>query len=188
MSSYYNSYYGETRNDDGSTSYYNSYYGETRNGDGSTSYYNDYYGETRNGDGSTSYYNGYYGDSTSYSSYDGGSSYSDDSSGEGCFITTACVKAKGFSDDCFELSILRKYRDKLVKEDDNINKVVKGYYRTAPQLVEILNKQPNKQDIYEHIYNELVVKSIGFLIDGEYYKAVDQYKKVYEELIEKYKS
>ncbi|MCM1009082.1 MAG: hypothetical protein NC485_14435 [Ruminococcus flavefaciens] len=183
--SYYNSYYGETSNSDGSKSYYNDYYGTTNNGDGSSSYYNGYYGETYGGDGSKSYYNGYYGGSSSYYS---GSDYSsnDDNSGGGCYISTACIKAKGFSDDCFELSILRKYRDKLVEEDTEIRRVVKEYYNAAPKLIAVINRQPDKQRIYEYIYDNLVVLSIKYLIEEDYQRAVAQYRKIYEELKKKY--
>ena len=39
---------------------------------------------------------------------DDGSSDDNDS---GCFLTTACIRAKGLPDDCMELQTLRAYRD-----------------------------------------------------------------------------
>ena len=36
----------------------------------------------------------------------------------GCFLTSACVEARGLPDDCYELRVLRNFRDSyLVKQD-----------------------------------------------------------------------
>ena len=36
---------------------------------------------------------------------------------EGCFITSACCKALGLADDCFELRALRRYRDDVLAHE-----------------------------------------------------------------------
>lgn len=47
----------------------------------------------------------------------------------GCFLTTACCNYKGLSDDCEELTILRKFRDTFVPVE-----LVEEYYRIAPNI------------------------------------------------------
>ena len=47
-------------------------------------------------------------------------------------FTTACVKSKGLSDDCIELSTLRKFRDEYILNLENGEKDIKEYYDTAP--------------------------------------------------------
>lgn len=35
----------------------------------------------------------------------------------GCFVTTACVKMLGLPDDCREMTVLRNFRDSLLKTE-----------------------------------------------------------------------
>ena len=187
-SSYYDSTYGQTYSPDGYSAYYDSKYGQTYSPDGYSSYYDDKYGQTYSLDGSSSYYDNKYGSNysstyTSYYSSDSDSSssyYSDDS--EGCYISTACIKAKHFSDDCFELMILRKYRDQLVQSDVEVRCAVQDYYTKAPNIVSKINSSADKDKIYDFIYKELVVASISYLVKGDYKNAVNQYRKVFEQL------
>ena len=189
-SSYYDSKYGQTYSTDGYSSYYDDKYGQTYSTDGYSSYYDDKYGQTYSTDGYSSYYDSKYGTNYStsnytsyYSSDDNNSSssyYSDDSGG--CYISTACIRAKHFSDDCFELMILRKYRDQLVQTDEDVRRAVQDYYIKAPDIVSKINDSPNKNMIYDFIYKELVVASISYLVKGDYKNAVNQYRKVFEQL------
>ncbi len=36
------------------------------------------------------------------------------SNGDSCFLTTACCELVGLDDDCFELTVLRRYRDTVL--------------------------------------------------------------------------
>ena len=188
MSSYYNSTYGETYIPGQGTAYYNSTYGETKMPDGSTVYYNSTYGESRSSSYySASYYNSVYGETKTP---DGKTKYTNSTYGEtsstDCYISSACVYAKDLPDDCYELTILRKYRDQLVAEDPAIRSVVEEYYQNAPGLIHLIEDQPNRMEIYEYIYNELVMKSVQHLINGDIAAAINQYKTVYMELKDKY--
>lgn len=43
--------------------------------------------------------------------------YKAGTSSGGCFLTSACTEAKGLADDCYELTMLRAFRDEyLVKQ------------------------------------------------------------------------
>lgn len=103
-----------------------------------------------------------------------------------CFITTAAVTHMGLKDDCEELTILRKYRDKLVKEDPEFKKIVLEYYRVAPKIVEKINESEEKEEILDNIYKELVVPVTYYLKNGQINEAKDHYIKIYDELKEKY--
>lgn len=62
-----------------------------------------------------------------------------DSSGNssgGCFITTAVCEYFGKEDDCYELTMLRSFRDNWLAEQKNGKLEIRLYYDCAPKLVE----------------------------------------------------
>ena len=75
----------------------------------------------------------------------------------GCYLTSACMSAKGdeFSDDCYELSLLRGFRDSYVKE--NYPEDIATYYKIAPEIVEKVEKSEDNVKVFEKMYNELVL-------------------------------
>lgn len=60
--------------------------------------------------------------------------------GIGCYLTTSCIKhfKENFDDNCFELTILRWFRDNFVSQDD-----IEHYYKIAPIIVEGIEKTSN---------------------------------------------
>lgn len=73
----------------------------------------------------------------------------------GCFITTACVTSQGLPDDCYELQVLRKFRDTYVVAQLGGKKLLDEYYITAPLIVEQINKQRNAVAIYQELYKNI---------------------------------
>lgn len=75
----------------------------------------------------------------------------------GCYLTSACMSAKGeeFSDDCYELSLLRGFRDSYVKE--KYPEDIAIYYEIAPKIVEKVEKSEDNVKVFEKMYNELVL-------------------------------
>lgn len=76
----------------------------------------------------------------------------DRASEDGCFITTACVKSMGLPDDCYELKILRRFRDKYVGNLANGKSVIERYYFLAPQIIKAINKRKDRSRVYDSIY------------------------------------
>lgn len=82
--------------------------------------------------------------------------YKERSSGSrGCFLTTVCCEEKGLPDDCFELTMMRKYRDEVLKKTEQGQKIVDFYYEQAPRIVKQIKKSDKKGEICEWIYNEI---------------------------------
>lgn len=98
------------------------------------------------------------------------------SSGGGCYLTSACVEAKGLTDDCKELTVLRNFRDTYMKNTAEGCTDICEYYHTAPVIVEEIKKLPNSMEIFENIYNELVVPCVKLIENGELEKAYLHYK------------
>ena len=66
-----------------------------------------------------------------------------------CYLTTACMKHFNveFDDNCYELQVLRWFRDNFVSIED-----VNHYYKTAPIIVDGINKSADYENIYLDIY------------------------------------
>lgn len=103
----------------------------------------------------------------------------------GCFITTACLKRfqDNFDDDCYELTELRFLRDSFVKVQHPED--VEEYYRIGPIIVEAINSQPNSDEIYADIYENLVMATIS-MSKVSFEAAYKLYKDYVQKLKEKY--
>ena len=51
-----------------------------------------------------------------------------DSSSGPCFLTSACVEAKGLADDCHELSVLRNFRENYLRTVPEGRREIAEYY------------------------------------------------------------
>ncbi len=101
----------------------------------------------------------------------------------GCFLTTACMKNKGvnFVDDCEELSVLRWFRNNFVSSFDT-----EHYYTTAPIIVEAISKCEDENEIYEKIYNSVIVSCVNLIKKEEYNQAYNIYRACVLTLEERY--
>ena len=114
-------------------------------------------------------------------------SWSDSSGGGGgCYITTACVDHMGLADDCHELSVLRKYRDKLVAEDESFRFKILEYYRKAPLIVQRIEEDDDRDMILEGLYRDMVARCVSLLESGQPEEAKNVYLDSYENLANRY--
>lgn len=90
-----------------------------------------------------------------------------------CYLTSACVKYFGdnFDDKCYELNILRWFRDNFVSAED-----IHHYYEVAPIIVEAINREKNSNIIYDYIYDNIVDYCIKQILLGNYEAAYVRYK------------
>jgi hypothetical protein len=79
----------------------------------------------------------------------------DKSDEDNCFITTACVKYYGYDDDCYQLQTLRKFRDTYMLNSLKGKQLVEEYYSIAPHLVQRLETDDNKKEIFEKIFHQI---------------------------------
>ena len=95
------------------------------------------------------------------------------SSGSGCYLTSACMRhyLTNFDDNCYELTVLRWFRDNFVSEED-----IKHYYKTAPMIVEAIEQEEHKDIIYNYIYDNIVDACVEAIENGNYEFAYNRYK------------
>ena len=82
-----------------------------------------------------------------------------------CFLTTACCVEVGLADDCFELTALRRYRDRVLARRPGGAAEIELYYALAPVLLRALAPEPRKRDLlrlyFTHILPCAVLAACG---------------------------
>ncbi|MDX1417672.1 MAG: CFI-box-CTERM domain-containing protein [Candidatus Promineifilaceae bacterium] len=77
-------------------------------------------------------------------------------SGGGCYISTAVCTALGKPDDCYELELLRHYRDTSVRSLAGGDELIAHYYAAAPRLVARMQSRPDSEQILQYIYKRFL--------------------------------
>ena len=108
------------------------------------------------------------------------------SSDGGCFLTSACVEAMGKADDCEELTILRAYRDGWLAAQPGGKEEIDEYYRIAPQIVNKIKLSEKAQEVFAHIYNDMVRPCVELIKEKRYEAAYVTYKEQTALLASKY--
>ena len=100
-----------------------------------------------------------------------------------CYLTTACMKhfSEEFDDKCYELKMLRWFRDAFVSKED-----IDHYYDIAPSIVEAINNMPGCEEIYNYIYENVIDACVKAIEQGDYKFAYNRYKNSVLALEEEY--
>ena len=98
------------------------------------------------------------------------------SSSGGCYLTSACVEARGMADDCYQLQTLRAFRDGYLRGVDGGEKEIAEYYLIAPAVVENIKKRDDSTSIFEKVYTELVAPCVELIEQGNNEEAHKLYK------------
>ena len=95
---------------------------------------------------------------------------------EDCFVTTACIRARGLPDDCEELTTLRWFRDTYLRTRPDGAADIKRYYALAPALVERVNARSDAFEIWERVYLEMVQPCVQMIRRQKWEEAYLLYK------------
>lgn len=76
-----------------------------------------------------------------------------------------------FDDNCYELRVLRWFRDNFVSKDD-----INYYYEIAPIIVKGIDSEECKDIIYDYIYENVVYYCVSQIEIGNYVEAYNRYK------------
>lgn len=89
------------------------------------------------------------------------------SSKSSCFITSAVCESFGKSNDCYELTVFREFRDNwLIKQADG-KALIREYYRVAPHIVEQIKFSPNAREIYIKIWEQYLRPCLYYIEKGD---------------------
>ena len=98
------------------------------------------------------------------------------SSSGGCYLTSACVYAKGLPDNCYKLETLRKFRDEYMKALPQGENEIKHYYMVAPLIVDRINTSSNPVSVWTSIYDELITPCVSLIEKCCLQEAYEKYK------------
>jgi hypothetical protein len=91
-----------------------------------------------------------------------------------CFITTACIQAKGLPDNCMELTTLRAFRDQYIASKANGQEMIEVYYKNAPSIVEAISQRQDALEIYKSLY-DVICRCVNDVNEGKYKSAFQTY-------------
>lgn len=108
----------------------------------------------------------------SYTTIDNVNGSKETSSGS-CFLTSACMKRylENFDDNCYELTVLRWFRDNFVSKEDK-----EHYYQTAPSIVNAIDADEKKDLVYDYVYDNVVNYCVKAIENGDYANAYTRYR------------
>lgn len=103
----------------------------------------------------------------------------------GCFISTAVMNSLGSTDDCIELTQLRKFRDNYVKTKNEV--LIDLYYEIAPSIVQKIDNSKKPQQQYQQLWEHYIKVCYNLILLEKKEEALITYEMMLHELCRKYK-
>lgn len=85
-----------------------------------------------------------------------------------CYITTAVCESLGKGTDCYELALLKEYRDKYLEPTPDGMALVEEYYNIAPTIVKRMEKEADREYLYKDLYQNYLKPCIEMIELKEY--------------------
>lgn len=103
-----------------------------------------------------------------------------------CYITTAVCESLHKPDDCYELNVLRNYRDIYLMQQKNGEELVMQYYDVAPTIVKHINKKKDRKEIYYSVWTDYLLPCIHLIESDKNEECMVLYQNMVYDLQEKY--
>lgn len=103
-----------------------------------------------------------------------------------CYVTTAVCETFGKPDDCYELMLLREYRDGYLVSQRDGEELVQEYYDLAPSIVKHINQRDNREEIYSGIWTAYLDPCIRMIESGNHEECKELYIKMVRDLQDQY--
>lgn len=103
-----------------------------------------------------------------------------------CYITTAVCESLGKTDECYELNLLRNYRDGYLLEECGEGARVREYYSVAPTIVKRINRMENAKEIYKNIWDTYLSACISCIEEGRKQECEEIYSDMVKALEKEY--
>ena len=105
-----------------------------------------------------------------------------------CYITTAACESQGKADNCYELELLRSYRDNYLLQSEEGGAMVKEYYNIAPTIVNRIARQENAGAVYDELWNSYLMDCVHKIENGENEACRERYEEMVYDLKSRYMS
>lgn len=93
-----------------------------------------------------------------------------------CFITTAACQYLNKPDDCYELTMFRKFRDLWLIHQPDGEYLINKYYEIAPALVKNLDASHIKDILYHELWNKYLQPCLTHIENKKYSDCKQLYK------------
>lgn len=103
-----------------------------------------------------------------------------------CYITTAVCETLGKGDDCYELTLLRQYRDHFLLSQPDGEEVISEYYNIAPTIVKRINKLSNAKEIYKSVWENYLSPCVKLIEENKNMECKEVYYKMVRDLQKEY--
>ncbi|MCI7814307.1 MAG: CFI-box-CTERM domain-containing protein [Lachnospiraceae bacterium] len=103
-----------------------------------------------------------------------------------CYITTAVCETFGKPDDCYELTLLRNYRDGYLSSQPDGEEVIKEYYDVAPTIVKHINQREDRDKIYRRVWDQYLQPCIRMIEEAKLQECKKLYVKMVRDLEKQY--
>lgn len=103
-----------------------------------------------------------------------------------CYITTAVCEYLGHGSDCYELQLLKDYRDHYLDITPQGHALVEEYYNIAPTIVKRINRQPDRSRVYQRLYEDYLLPCIRCIEAKDYEACMVGYREMVLALKEAY--
>lgn len=103
-----------------------------------------------------------------------------------CYVTTAVCQSLHKPDDCYELRLLKNYRDEYLSATPEGAKLVKEYYNIAPTIVKRIDKTPDAGERYRRIWEKYLLPCIRLIEVHKEEACRDLYSEMVRELHQEY--
>lgn len=84
-----------------------------------------------------------------------------------CFITTAVCRRQGRGDECYELTMFRRFRDQILLPTEEGRALVEEYYRVAPAIVTAMELCQDTDAMCDMLWRDYLVPCLGYIETGD---------------------
>ncbi len=103
-----------------------------------------------------------------------------------CYITTAVCESFQKADNCYELTLLRDYRDTYLAGLPDGGTLINEYYDVAPSIVKHINQREDSHEIYDSIWKKYLSPCISMIEHGQMEECQELYKEMVYDLKKDY--
>ncbi len=99
-----------------------------------------------------------------------------------CYITTAVCESLDKPDDCYELTMFRKFRDSWLMMQPDGEALIREYYAVAPTIVQRIDSLSNANEIYQDIMTKYLKPCLHMIEQNDMEGCKKMYMKMVSEL------
>ncbi len=95
-----------------------------------------------------------------------------------CYITTAVCEGLHKPQDCYELKVLRNYRDGYLASLEDGEALIEQYYDIAPTIVKRMSRRKDRETLYRGLYEEYIRPCIDLIEEGKNEECREKYQEM----------